>query len=1266
MPFCQSSIAKKIRAAVVWTILLPAASIAQEFVRVMPPFLADPDNRFLYFVMEEQGNESRTADMVLSAARQLNFRKELFTRYENLRDFAIGTAAAGLLDQARENIEEAGKLAAGNPDRMVELRALGAFIELRFRNIERAREHADYVCANPSALSELSCLHLQGLLESVAGAATAKAKMRALREKSTINFPFDAFPREPQWDPIRVAHYDALRKLFGLVWDDRSSIALENRVRREFIDLFREGFESGKPKEVWGATKVLFDFEMVHNNVNGGAALLRQFRAYEEEKKWAPNPDAHGYLIQALLRAGYVKDARAELEKLIAREAKAAKTDAKRLRQLLAVGQILDVPENSDVARELFDRVWKAKGSSPEISSIRFTAGLKLLKIFALQGDLLAFEQHRAAVMSLAGKLEGGPFSQGDDTRLHTALVDLAVAEAIAKYDPRPERLVQARETLRGMFRRVRRIADLRAGKPDDVAGVLQRQRQQMSNAKRSERMLELAAASDIQILALPVMGRIEISLENWPEAHDLLLRAYHLEYEKHTVCGRPVQQSQIALDLMLISEQRNDWVASANWINEALACLGVVDDNSLTFAKALAERAKMLAREGNWYVAEFTLKRAIAIHRNLDLLRDRAQAQHRSQLAQLYKEGDDLGLALAEARSSTSILTEVDSQQWTAEDKAAVQRHVAVVTTAIKRNGSEPLEQEAFQLAQLLGSSQAAQALEAASHRVRQTDSRLGQLVQERDEFARQIELLSARLREIFGASGTGDNAASLNDLKRRLKELNTRVADHTRTIETAYSSYSSLARPEPSNPPALQQALREGEVLLHYFVAPDEVLAWAITARRTLFATIPVDAKLLGAEVAALRCGLDVSSWNDPASWARKTEAEKNLARAQEERLSLCRRITGVDRLVGDMPPFDIERANKLYNILFGPLGPVVSDGREDRRHLIIVPTGALASLPFQALVRRPPSKEALAGGSYAQQDWLGVSNPISVLPSVSTLITIRGLGSSSAKLPFIGFGNPILLGPSGTDESAKSHQNCAQASQLAASLQQDALRGAAADLRRVRNQAPLPETAYEICAIAQHLGVTGGHEQDAIWLGDRATESNVKALSRAGQLSKYSVVHFATHAVLASESEAVLGSRREPALLLTPPHTAPRGQDDDDGILSASEIALLNLDADWVVLSACNTAAGDQSDSEPLSGLARAFFYAKARALLVSYWYVHSETAVSLTTRAFSELANNGVGRAEALRRSIQVFVSSAKAEWTHPAYWAPFVLVGDGAK
>ena len=140
-------------------------------------------------------------------------------------------------------------------------------------------------------------------------------------------------------------------------------------------------------------------------------------------------------------------------------------------------------------------------------------------------------------------------------------------------------------------------------------------------------------------------------------------------------------------------------------------------------------------------------------------------------------------------------------------------------------------------------------------------------------------------------------------------------------------------------------------------------------------------------------------------------------------------------------------------------------------------------------------------------------------------------------------------------------------------------------------------------------------------------------------------------------------------EPGLILSPPKTPTA---EDDGFLSGSEIAGLKLDADWVILSACNTAggAGEGQAAEALSGLARMFFYAGARALLVSHWEVDSDAAVKLVTGAVGAMTKDkSIGRAEAMRRSMQnVMADTTRPEgwgpaW-HPSVWAPFVVVGEG--
>ncbi len=245
-----------------------------------------------------------------------------------------------------------------------------------------------------------------------------------------------------------------------------------------------------------------------------------------------------------------------------------------------------------------------------------------------------------------------------------------------------------------------------------------------------------------------------------------------------------------------------------------------------------------------------------------------------------------------------------------------------------------------------------------------------------------------------------------------------------------------------------------------------------------------------------------------------------------------------------------------------------------------------------------------------------------------------------ASRAGEPFIGFGDPVLSGPQGQNRSVN-----------AAGL---FLRSGGVDVRAIAQLSPLPDTADELRALARMLQAPDSN----LYLRERATERQV----RAANLGRYRVLAFATHGLTGGE----LPGFAEPGLILTPPAQASR---EDDGILTASEIAALTLDADWVILSACNTAAADGSPgAEALSGLARAFFYAGSRTLLVSHWSVESVAARRLTTGMFDAVARDpAIGRAEALRRSmLALMAGEGEAHFAHPILWAPFIVVGEGGR
>ncbi len=164
---------------------------------------------------------------------------------------------------------------------------------------------------------------------------------------------------------------------------------------------------------------------------------------------------------------------------------------------------------------------------------------------------------------------------------------------------------------------------------------------------------------------------------------------------------------------------------------------------------------------------------------------------------------------------------------------------------------------------------------------------------------------------------------------------------------------------------------------------------------------------------------------------------------------------------------------------------------------------------------------------------------------------------------------------------------------------------------------------------------------------------------AASKAGELANKRVIAFATHGLMAGD----LPNLNQPALAMAA--TGTEAQNPLAPLLTLEDVLTLKLNADWVVLSACNTAAADGKAEEALSGLARGFFYAGSRSLLVTHWAVDSESAKLLTTATFEHYtANPQAAKAESLRQAMLKVM--AMPQYNHPAYWAPYALVGDGGR
>jgi CHAT domain-containing protein len=677
---------------------------------------------------------------------------------------------------------------------------------------------------------------------------------------------------------------------------------------------------------------------------------------------------------------------------------------------------------------------------------------------------------------------------------------------------------------------------------------------------------------------------------------------------------------------------------------------------------------------QGRYAEAEPLYKRALAIYEKAFGPEHPDVGRDLNDLAALYFTQSDWARAADYGRRSTSVVIR-RTQRGTLIGEAPTgkrkseaaqlswefERLVKTAHRLAATRDDESVQRETFQTAQWAQNSEAAASLAQMAARGAKDDPKLAVLARERQDLVAEWQqgdhLRSTAVSLVPEKRNREAEAANVA----RLTAIDARIAIIDQELAAKFPEYAALASPAPLSVEDVQKQLGEDEALVLFLdtpergPTPEETFIWVVTKSDVRWVRSELGTSTLNREVAALRCGLDYEgSWKDSHC--------SDLLKVS---------YTHADHdVLGKPLPFDLARAHDLYKGLFGQIEDLIKDKR-----LLIAPSGPLTQLPFQVLVTESPRTVLpSAAADYRDVAWLARKHAITVLPAVSSLKALRELAKQShASEPYIGFGDPLLNGDPTKFRGDAAAAKLAREKRCDPTLRQRVasvlgLRGGsrtvsrssggAVDVADLRTWAPLPETADEVCDVAHDLGVDPATH---VYLGAAATETRIKQLSESGALAKHKIVHFATHGAVAGE----ISSATEAGLLLTPPDP-DKASEIDDGYLSASDIAGLKLDADWVILSACNTAAGDAKEAESLSGLARAFFYAGARSLLVSHWEVASDATVKLITKAVDELKRDPkIGRAEALRRSMLSMIDTGKNYEAHPAFWAPFVLVGEGA-
>lgn len=344
--------------------------------------------------------------------------------------------------------------------------------------------------------------------------------------------------------------------------------------------------------------------------------------------------------------------------------------------------------------------------------------------------------------------------------------------------------------------------------------------------------------------------------------------------------------------------------------------------------------------------------------------------------------------------------------------------------------------------------------------------------------------------------------------------------------------------------------------------------------------------------------------------------------------EMARLVRRLReSIENTTGTPPRFDVEAAQSIYRATLAGLEPALQGAEA----MVIVPAGPLLSLPFELLLTGPATQDKLA-----EAPWLLRRATIAHVPAAANFVSLRKVaGNSRATRPWFGFGDfrPVTL----AQATRTFGTECADSARLYAGMP------------------TLPFARAELEVSRRLLNAT---PNDAL-LGPSFTVPGVKRAN----LKDVRILHFATHALLPAE----LRCQSEPAIVTSAPPGAP---DAAGSLLTASAILELDLDADTVILSACNSGGpGGTTAGESLSGLARSFFYAGARSLLVTHWSVNDQIAAYLVADALRRLSENPrLGINGAMRAAqLGMLAEAGKglvADVAHPFYWAPFAVIGEG--
>jgi CHAT domain-containing protein len=495
-------------------------------------------------------------------------------------------------------------------------------------------------------------------------------------------------------------------------------------------------------------------------------------------------------------------------------------------------------------------------------------------------------------------------------------------------------------------------------------------------------------------------------------------------------------------------------------------------------------------------------------------------------------------------------------------------------------------------------------------------------ELLQRRaDNLARQQELADL-LTGVGANSGAPDN--TVTKLEAELERLSLEAQSLENQIRVASPRYNTLVRTQPLTLAEVQtQVLDNDTVLLEYSLGNESSYLWVVTKNNGLaLYRLPARANI-EAQVERVRAEL-VPTGQRRSIVDLTGDSQRGLA------------------LGGAPPPQNVQAyADAAYALYRSVVAPAASMSANKR--LLVVADGALNYVPFEALVTQP------TGADFASLPYLVQTNEIIYAPSASVVAALRqqARGSGAQGPPHLLLvADPIF---DANDARVKGGAGDENGAARGAEFRGLALGSAVADVTHTKpakvRLTRLTGTRMEAQQIAQ-LARSAGAGAD-VWLDSEASEDNVERRD----LSRYRMLHFATHGLLDAERPQFTG------LAL-----APAGADAADGFLRVGEVFNLRLGSPLVILSACETGLGREKRGEGVIGLTRAFMYAGAPTVGVSLWSVADKSTAELMPDFYQRLLKEPTTSAPAALRAAQQQMI-AGGRYSAPFYWAPFIIAGD---